>query len=128
FGLNRQGFLLKSCQIFTTFSLVSFAWIFFRARTVREALYIVTHLFSGIPEMITTLIKTQHLFGHGYIAPIGINPNYYIPSFVLIIFLIVIHFIQRHGSIRKMFEKKPLLIRWALYYTLVGGILLFGIF
>lgn len=36
-----------------TFSLVTFAWIFFRAQTLTSALYIASHLTSGIPTFIS---------------------------------------------------------------------------
>jgi hypothetical protein len=35
-------------QIFLTFNLVSFAWIFFRANTFSDAIYMAQHLFSGV--------------------------------------------------------------------------------
>ncbi len=38
--------LLARWQIFATFNLVSFAWIFFRANSGRQALYIISHIFS----------------------------------------------------------------------------------
>jgi len=38
----------RAWQVFLTFNLVSFAWIFFRANNISDALYYVTHLFSGV--------------------------------------------------------------------------------
>lgn len=40
--------LLKWWQIFVTFNLVSFAWIFFRAATLADAWYVACNLFNGV--------------------------------------------------------------------------------
>lgn len=44
----EKTWLLKIWQIFLTFNLVTFAWIFFRANSAQDALYIITHLFSNL--------------------------------------------------------------------------------
>lgn len=46
----------KWWQICVTFNLVSFAWIFFRARSLGDAWYSVTHLFTGINGIHTLLL------------------------------------------------------------------------
>jgi len=45
-GLSKMPFLYNSIQLLTTFVLVTFAWIFFRANSVSDAAYIVKKLFS----------------------------------------------------------------------------------
>ena len=40
----------------------------------------------------------------------------------------LIHFIQRHRSIRHMLMEQPAWLRWSVYYALGFGILLFGVF
>ena len=39
--------ILKYWQIFVTFNLVSFAWVFFRATSLKDAVYVITNIFSG---------------------------------------------------------------------------------
>jgi D-alanyl-lipoteichoic acid acyltransferase DltB (MBOAT superfamily) len=46
-GINKTK-RLKIWQVIVTFNLISFAWIFFRAETISDAVYIVTHLFSFV--------------------------------------------------------------------------------
>lgn len=56
----------KRCgwKIILTFMLVDFAWIFFRAESMGDAVYVITHMFEGIANpaayMIRTL-KTPHI-------------------------------------------------------------------
>ena len=47
FGLSRRPVLHERLQILMTFGLITFSWIFFRANTFQDAIYIIGHLFSG---------------------------------------------------------------------------------
>ena len=42
----EDTFILKFAQVIITFMLVSFAWIFFRANSLADAIYIIKNLFS----------------------------------------------------------------------------------
>ena len=52
--------LLRPVQIFITFNLVAFAWIFFRADSFEKAFHIATHLFSdmGAPLQMGSSVFT----------------------------------------------------------------------
>ncbi len=45
----EKSWLAGVWQVFLTFNLVSFAWIFFRANTFSDGLYMAANLFNGIP-------------------------------------------------------------------------------
>ena len=45
-----------------------------------------------------------------------------------IIFMEIVHLIERKENMRSFLSKKPLLIRWAVYYILIFAILFFGNF
>jgi D-alanyl-lipoteichoic acid acyltransferase DltB (MBOAT superfamily) len=62
FGLIRTR-RLKLWQIFVTFNLVSFAWIFFRAGSFADALYVVSHLldFSGNQNLLFSGFREYEL-------------------------------------------------------------------
>ena len=57
FKLERNK-LLKIAQVFITFNLVSFSWIFFRAKNLADASYIVTHLLRGIGSSLRLLLRS----------------------------------------------------------------------
>lgn len=96
-GLNKTK-RLKIWQVIITFNLVSFAWIFFRAETLSDALYIVTHLFS--------FVGSQNLLFSGF------------REFQLTIVLLGVlsYFVCRYIYIHKveLFEQKVWL-RWSIY-------------
>lgn len=118
-NLDRIPFL----QVLSTFVLVTFAWIFFRAKDVMTAFYIVKHIFTEIPDLIFKLLNHQKVS-----EPLGLSREDFVLSVILIIFLEVVHYIQRKKNLSEIFTQKPIYIRWAVYYTLTLIILYLGVF
>jgi D-alanyl-lipoteichoic acid acyltransferase DltB (MBOAT superfamily) len=52
-GLKKRSPVSIIMRTVITFSIVTFAWIFFRAGSLSDALYIVSHLFSGWSEVLS---------------------------------------------------------------------------
>lgn len=104
----------------TTFILVGIAWIFFRADNLHIATYILTNIFTGLPQMCMDLIH-----GNRVLEYLGTNKAW--PLF-LIIFLETVHYLQRKYHITTKFLKSPMALRWFVYFMLVMVILLTGVF
>jgi alginate O-acetyltransferase complex protein AlgI len=118
-NLQWRQFLGNSLKIGFTFSLLCFAWIFFRASTMSDAVYIVTHLFSGLSNPLSG-IKTLFLI---------LPPLDWILIGLAVVVNEVVQFLQgKGGSIRHRLSLQPVVVRWALYYALILLILLFGRF
>jgi alginate O-acetyltransferase complex protein AlgI len=117
--IRRLPTLNKYSQVLTTFSLVSFAWIFFRSNNVSDAFYVVGNLFNWQGFTDFSYIRASLFLASPYI---------FIVSVVGIIFLEFVHYIQRQGSIRHMMSNKPVYLRFFVYYVLLFSILLFGNF
>jgi D-alanyl-lipoteichoic acid acyltransferase DltB (MBOAT superfamily) len=115
FWLDKIPFL----PALTTFILVTFAWIFFRAKDLHTALYIIKHIFIGLPEIGYKLIHHQSVIET--LGPIK-------KSIILIIFLETVHYIQSKTNISALVKKQKFYIRWALYYALIITILYWGVF
>lgn len=107
-------------SVLTTFLLVCFAWIFFRADNLQIAFYIVKNMFTGIPS----LIKNPHHIIQDY----GLNNKEMALSIFLIVFLEGFNYLQSHKKILQVFAQKPVYIRWIAYYALLMMILVFGEF
>ncbi len=127
-GLNDKGMFLRFSRRITTFSLICFSWIFFRAKDLDQAFFIVRHLFDGIPETIKKIITSHSLTGLGYFSALPNDRSYYLISFSLVFVLAAVNLFQRNMDLRVVLSRKPLLVRWLVYYTLVGGVLLLGVF
>jgi len=55
-GLERHPTLLAAWQTTVTFGLVCVAWVFFRAASVSDAWYMVTHLTSGVTSQLSAIV------------------------------------------------------------------------
>jgi alginate O-acetyltransferase complex protein AlgI len=124
-GLTKLPNFYKIIQIITIFCLTSFAWIFFRARDFKSAWYIATHLFSGIGEQLQ-LIGSKAFIEKNIFLGQGIT-NFAMVVFALIVMEIV-HILQRGQSLREILNRKPLLLRWVLYYGVILAILFLGMY
>ena len=114
--------IIHVIRVIFTFILVSFAWIFFRANTIDDALYIVTHLTDGI-ENITNI---QYLY--------DISNGFALSGFEIILltfsilFLIFIELITYKNDICKAVNKLPFIFRFSFYYIIAAIILMTGVF
>ena len=129
-GLHRNQTLHKYIQVAITFSLTCFAWIFFRANTLSEAFCVVKSIFLTIVSIFKSIFVFDFVSFKGLIklGYSGLTKSDIVVALILIFFMECIHTVQRHGSIRHMFNDKPIWFRWTVYYILVISILFLGIF
>ena len=113
-GLNNYTIVHKYLKVLITFHLVTFAWIFFRANSIPDAFVIAGSLFK------------VDISGSLLVA--GVSHFGLVLSLLLIGFLVFIHSIERHEDIRQFLSKKPAWFRYAIYYILLMGIALLGVF
>jgi len=113
--------ILKLWKIIITFNLVSFAWIFFRAESLRDASRVITNLFTGLGTQLGSLsvLKESLSLGLGKF-------DLAVAAFSLAI-MIVLEFTNRENNEHLLrLQKKPIYFRWAIYYLLVMWIALFS--
>jgi alginate O-acetyltransferase complex protein AlgI len=107
----------------STFALVAFAWIFFRANNVHSAFYIVKHIFTSIPDLWHKLRTHQSPF-----EDLGLNKSDLVLAPVLIAFIEIVHYMQSRVDIERIFLEKPRYFRWTIYYTSILVILYLGMY
>jgi alginate O-acetyltransferase complex protein AlgI len=102
--------LSKAWQMFVTVHLVLFSWVFFRAPSLSDALYILTHLGSGL---------------YGTRSLLFLNGVYNL--LVLGLGAAVVGWVDTvgRGRIEDLLER-PVWCRWPAYYALAAAILLFA--
>lgn len=122
--IDRVPRLHAAWQILITFSLWLFIGVFFRAKNVEDAFYILSHMFTG---------WTHNPFGtegfDDFVFSLGLpqTEDFFIAVFAIIL-LETVHMFQFYGSIRQWVSRRPIWFRWALYYSLMLVILCFGVF
>ena len=119
FHLDKFPFL----QVITTFLLVSFAWIFFRAKDLDTALYIGKNIFTGLPNIFQKIITSQPILEN-----LGISEIDLFRSFLLIIFLELVHYIDNKKRISELLLKSHVIVRWTVYYGLILLTIFYGVF
>ena len=112
-------------QIITTFGLISFSWIFFRASDISSAWYIVTHLMSEIPAFIEGL---QTSAGQAQTLFMGSGADSLLIGLAGIVFMEMIHWLRKNEERWKRLNNLPRPLRFTAYYAFVMSILLFGRF
>ena len=98
-----------------TFCLVCFAWIFFRAATPRDALYVAGHLWRGWGQ-------------GGMLAPMGMAASDLAFCACLVAALLVLEGLPWERWNIPRLQHAPPLVRWSSYYALVFLIVLLGKF
>ena len=116
--LQKQNtFLNKFSDVAITFILVSFAWIFFRANNIEDALYIINHLFISSNDIFNLNEISIQFRG------IGVFQEDIVKCILLILILIIYSLFERSGNVWNKLENQPKWLRWMVYYILVFGIL-----
>jgi alginate O-acetyltransferase complex protein AlgI len=118
--LDRFPTFHTSLRVLITFLLISFAWIFFRAKSISDVFYIVTHLFTGLGNVAHLKVSAKSLFN------LGLDKYDFYIALISIGLMELVHMIERKGDMRHLFSGKPVLLRWALYYILILFIIFFG--
>ena len=113
-NLSKYPNLHKILQVLVTFHMVFFSWILFRARSISEAFILINNMFK-----INLDIYSLKLSLTWYEVSLAITS---------ILFMEFIHLIQMKKDISKILFFKRVWVRWAFYYLLFFGILIFGQF
>ena len=111
FRLPRFIFIRDIWQMSATFLLILVGWVFFRANNLKDALYIVTHLFSDLSLSGLTILGREQ----------------FVIASSLILLLLYIEFWQERLNVHEFFSKKVFL-KWSFYLAIILIILFFGIF
>ena len=112
--ISNVPFLTRFVRTCVTFHLVVFAWIFFRANTISDALYIVRRL------LVDADFSTFEL--------VGLNSYEWIVTIMAILFMELVHSLQEYSAIRQTFSKTPVWLRLGMYYALIMLVIIWGKF
>lgn len=100
-------------QIFITFHLVLIGWVFFRANSLTDAKYVLLHMFR------MNAFRLDNYY-------VGLGKTEFLIAICAIIFMLIVHMIQRHNRIRHMLMEKPLWFRLVFYTIMLLSLVLFG--
>ncbi len=124
-GLAEHPKLHQVVRIAITFALTCYAWVFFRANSISDALYINRAMASSVIHPLS-LVHTLRDAAGGIPGPI--TSYDFMMAVLVIAFMELIHLIQRKRGMRAMLAERPIWLRWAVYYALGLAILCLGEF
>ena len=106
------------CQIFT-FTLVTIAWVFFRAVNLSDAIYILNSVPSGFSSLLFNILNSRSL---------NSMPVSYSVVIISIVFIALMQLFESYKTIILRFLSDKFYYRWIFYYIIVFTILFFGVF
>ena len=100
-------------RAFITFHLVAIAWVFFRAKSITDAVTILKKIASRLSELP------------------GLIPNYpftreHYLGFCLILFLLVVEIVDERRPVLQRLQASPVWLRWGASYAIVFALLVLG--
>jgi alginate O-acetyltransferase complex protein AlgI len=129
--LAEDGPWRRALKVATTFALTTTAWILFRATTISDAWYIASHLSSGVGAAIGA--AAQQSIGGGILVRLGLATlpfakHEWIMAGGLVLGVLVMDQLPSLARIGAAIRARPLWVRWPVYYALVLGVVLLGVF
>lgn len=117
---KRDTMAVTLWKMTCTFSLVTLAWVFFRARSLRQSVDIFRNLFMQYNPWVLT---------DGSLFELGLDAKDWNVLLVALLFLIVVDAL-RYCKINliELFMKQNLWFRWIVLYIGILAVVLFGIY
>jgi D-alanyl-lipoteichoic acid acyltransferase DltB (MBOAT superfamily) len=121
-GIDKYQKLKSLLQVITTFGLVTVAWIFFRARSVSDAFYVIKSSVSGLKGDFYNLLHHSPLN-----LKLGVSRTQLLICVGAILLMESVHIMQTKYRVRDWLKTKPVCVRWGIYYTGFFLILFMGV-
>lgn len=117
FRLNAEGWFVTGFRILRTFFLVCVGDLFFRAASVGDA-------FSMLSRAVGRF--NPEILWNGSLLALGLDGIEAALAVFSLLILWAVSLLQRRGSVRDAIAKKPLPLRWIIWYALLFAVILFG--
>lgn len=125
-----NGFFLDALGRMYTFGFWSFSLIFFRAKSLSDAFYISSHLFSGLANYVTKIIHYTGSTGSGLLTPFlaGQHREEFVILMTIFAFWTGAELLKKIGLNRRPNTRFSTFLSWSVHYALIFIILFYGVF
>jgi len=114
--IERSTFGHRVFQTILTFVLITTAWVFFRANTISDALFMVSRMFS----------PSLWVLSDGSLLKLGLSAAELAIAIIAAAVIFVLEWISLRKDLLVALRHQPLLYRWVAYYGLILVIVIFG--
>lgn len=111
---------VKSVKIGLTFAFIVFTWIFFRANSIGDAVYIVSHLFTFNPA-----VDLSAQFANGLL---GTQVEFWLALGLIALLMTADWYIMQARSVYAWFGAMPSPVRWLVYYAMGAAVMFSGLY
>jgi alginate O-acetyltransferase complex protein AlgI len=111
FGIDPSGRAAGIYKAVVTFCLVDFAWIFFRASSMGDAVYIIKNMFAAGNVKIVSVVSAQELVIYALVT----------------LLLFGVDLAGLRGPVLPRLDRQTAVLRWAVYCVLIVLILVLGV-
>ena len=101
-----------------TFTFVCFAWIFFRADSISDAWYVVTHMFAGLDQPLTYFAEGILAF-RGSSMSTGAGLSSLLQALICILVLMVYDCAALKQNVWERLDRLKKPVRYAIYFLLL---------
>lgn len=108
--------VLRWIKVLVIFAFCSFAWIFFVAHSISDAMYVIHHLTDGIRNPVTYINNGFAKLGIGLYDKVFLA----IPVFVLLLF----DYHSLNDDVIEKISSYKMPIRWIIYVALVLSVMM----
>lgn len=107
----KQSAAVTVLKVFAVFAICNIAWVFFRAETLHDALWLIGHMFDGIGSPLNYLRAGYQASGFAYkdqivgvILPIGV--------------LLMFDYVNLKNDCIALLRKQRAVLRWSVYVVI----------
>lgn len=121
-GLNKIPRFHNMLQTLVTCALVCLAWVFFRAKSIGVALYVIRSMLLSTGTDILNLV-----YHHPSTLNLGLMGTELLIALASIVFLEIVHLLQSRMNLMETLRKQPFLLRWGIYYIFLVVLVLYSV-
>ena len=129
---GEPGWIHRLLQVYFTFCAICFTWIFFRADTLSDATFIADRIMAAPAEaarIVQIFMAGQSPWtGQFHVLTPDVGVGELLLCLLLISVLAVVDYAQENRWSVARIRALPWYARWPLYYALLQGIVLLGMF
>lgn len=122
-GINPNGIITKVVGATITFIMIDFAWIFFIAKNMQDAFYVINNLFTDL-----SLALTNHSYLISSLEKISFYSDGGMVIINCIIFMLFVELWEKNKTLVERLKNSNVFVRWAFYYTIILLLIFFGYF
>ena len=126
-GLARRPAVLAAWQTSVVFALVTVGWVFFRATSLGDAWYVLTHLGAGLGGQLAALAAGEPTAQRDLLF-LGFAKSKLVLATAAVFALLAAERLQGSGSVRVQLARSAAPLRWAAYACAVLTIMTLGVF